>query len=91
MLKKLRLKLIIINMAIVTIMLCLIFITLYSSTSQNLERDSITMMRSISRDPMGLGFSAKISGNVRIPHFVVFTDKNGNFISASGDMYAITR
>ena len=41
MLKKLRLKFILINMVIVTIMLGVIFGLLYYSTGSNLERESV--------------------------------------------------
>ena len=47
MLKKLRLKFILINMTIVTIMLGMIFCLLYFSTGRNLERESMQMMKII--------------------------------------------
>ncbi len=51
MLKKLRLKFILINMTIVTIMLGVIFGLLYYSTGRNLERDSIQMMENLAFNP----------------------------------------
>ena len=47
MIRKLQIKFIIINMVIVTAMLCVIFGLVYNFTRHNLESESISMMRSI--------------------------------------------
>jgi len=47
MLKKLRLRFVIINMSIVTVMLCIIFGMVYHFTRQNLESQSLSMLRTV--------------------------------------------
>lgn len=47
MLKRLRIKFIIINMTIVTAMLCIIFTMVLHFTQQNLERSNLSMMRNM--------------------------------------------
>ena len=56
MLKKLRLKFVLINMSIVTIMLCVILGLVFYFTSANLEAASINMMQNIAANPLHLGF-----------------------------------
>lgn len=53
MIKRLRWKFVLINMTIVTLMLCVIFSLLYSFTWVDLENKSIAMMRSIADNPAG--------------------------------------
>ena len=48
MLKKLRTKFICFTMILVTVMLCAIFVTVYTITAQNLEADSLQMLHSLS-------------------------------------------
>ncbi len=55
MIKRLRWKFVLINMTIVTLMLCVIFSLLYSFTWVDLENKSIAMMRSIADNPAGQG------------------------------------
>ena len=55
MLKKLRLKFVLINMSIVTIMLCVILGLIFYFTSANLEAASINMMQNIAANPLHLG------------------------------------
>lgn len=47
MIKRLRLKFVAINMALVTVLLCVIMALVYYSTAANLENDSINMLRSV--------------------------------------------
>ena len=51
MLKKLRIRFVCVILAIVTVMLCLIFGLLYHSTAQNLEEESLSMMRTVAANP----------------------------------------
>ena len=54
MIKKLQIKFVIINMSIVTIMLCVILGLVYHFTKANLEAESINMMQNIARQPFRL-------------------------------------
>ena len=52
MLRKLRLKFICINMAIVTAMLCVIFSFVLNTTARNLENQSIVVLKQIADNPV---------------------------------------
>ena len=54
MLKKLRVRFICINMAIVLVMLSVIFGMVLHFTRQSLAQESISMMQSVAADPMQL-------------------------------------
>ena len=51
MLKKLRLRFVGINMAIVLVILCTIFGVLLHTTHANLERESVDMITAVAADP----------------------------------------
>lgn len=90
MLRKLRIKFVLINMTIVTIMLAVIFGLLYVSTGRNLERESIQMMESVVRDPREMRLPGKHIPYVRLPYFSIVVDKNGNFIETEGDFFDLS-
>ena len=90
MLKKLRIKFILINMTIVTIMLCVIFGLLYYSTGSNLERESMQMMGSIAMNPMQLGPPNKPLGDVRLPYFSILVDRDGRAIETGGGFFDLS-
>lgn len=54
MLKKLRLRFVGINMAIVLVILCTIFGVLLHTTHANLERESVDMITAVAADPLQL-------------------------------------
>lgn len=55
MIKRLRMKLVCINMTIVTVMLCVIFGMVLQFTRINPEKDSLAMMQSVALAPLQLG------------------------------------
>ena len=55
MIKRLRLKFVLINMSIVSIMLVVILGLVFYFTSANLERESMRMLENIALQPVGLG------------------------------------
>ena len=90
MLKKLRLKFILINMTIVTIMLGVIFGLLYYSTSRNLERDSIQMMESLAFTHAKPGPPNKPRDDVYLPYFSILVDREGRAIEADGNFFDLS-
>lgn len=62
MIKKLQVKFVVINMTMVTVMLCVIFGMVYHFTRVNLEAESISMMRAIASNPVPLGGAASGKG-----------------------------
>lgn len=74
MLKKLRLKFVLINMSIVTIMLCVILGLVFYFTSANLEAASINMMQNIAANPLHLGVPNEREKDIRLPYFTIQLD-----------------
>lgn len=68
MLKKLRIRLIAVTMAIVFVLLCVIFGMVVQFTKQNLERESVSMLRTVASDPQRLNWPGTSS---RLPYFTV--------------------
>ena len=87
MLKKLRLKFILINMTIVTIMLGVIFGLLYYSTSRNLERESMQMMESVAINPMPPSLPNRPHDEVRLPYFSVMINHAGEAVEIGGGFF----
>ena len=83
MLKKLRLRFVAINMAIVLVILCTIFGVLLHATSANLERETERMMNAIAADPLQLNLPDTSS---RLPYFTVRISPYGN-VQVNGTSY----
>ena len=90
MLKKLRIKFIIINMLIVTVMLCSVFGFVYHFTRQSLESESISMMQSIAENPLYLMDINEQNPGIRLPYFVLQLNSRGNLIAAGGGYYDLS-
>ena len=84
MLKRLRIKFICINMLIVTVMLCVIFGTMFHFTRQNLELESLRMMQSIAAGPFRLGRPDQRPVEIRLPYFTLEIGQGGKLIAAGG-------
>ncbi len=82
MLKKLRLKFVLINMSIVTIMLCVILGLVFYFTSANLEAASINMMQNIAANPLHLGVPNEREKDIRLPYFTIQLGLRGERIAA---------
>lgn len=85
MLKKLRLKFILVNMTIVTVMLGIIFGLLYYSTSRNLEQESLRMMENVAMNPRQTAPPGIPQQEVRLPYFCVLVDRAGETAEAGGE------
>lgn len=83
MLKKLRLRFVGINMAIVLAILCTIFGVLLHTTHANLERESVDMITAVATDPLQLNWPDTAS---RLPYFTVRISPSGS-VRVSGTSY----
>lgn len=90
MLKKLRIKFVLINMLIVTIMLGVIFGLLYYSTSRNLERESMQMMEKLAFSPARPGPPNKPRSDVHLPYFSILIDRDGKAIETDGNFFDLS-
>ena len=83
MLKKLRLRFVGINMAIVLVILCTIFGVLLHTTHANLERETADMITAVAADPLQLNWPDTSS---RLPYFTVRISPYGS-VRVSGTSY----
>ncbi len=90
MLKKLRLKFILINMTIVTVLICFLFGLLYYFTSYNLEKESLDMMRTVGMQPSQPLPIPSESGDVRIPYFNIQLNHAGEFAEIDGNFFDLS-
>lgn len=85
MLKRLRIKFVVINMTIVTLMLCVIFSMSYHFTRQGLESSSLDMMRTVATAPFCLGAPVGPEGaQARLPYFTVHLGSGGEVVTVEG-------
>lgn len=90
MIKKLRLKFVLINMSIVTIMLFIILGLITYFTSANLETESIRMMQDIANQPFRLGTPSEPGEEVKLPFFVLQLGPRGELIATGGGYYDLS-
>lgn len=93
MLKRLKIKFVIVIMTIVTILFGAIFGLVMHLTKQNIERESIQMMRTHALRPQqSVPFRKPddISDNIRLPFFTVNISENGEIRSFGGDYYDLS-
>ncbi len=90
MIRKLQIKFVIINMAIVTAMLLVIFALVYNSTKTNLESESIRMMQTIAMDPLRLGRPDEPSSELKLPYFTIQLGIKGELIATGGGYYDLS-
>jgi len=90
MIKKLRFKFVVINMCIVTIMLCTIFGLIFQFTKANLEEESLNMMQNIAGRPFQLGIPNELGEDVRLPYFMIQVGLRGELIAIGGGYYDLS-
>jgi len=90
MIKKLQIKFVIINMSIVTIMLCVILGLVYHFTKVNLEAESISMMQNIARQPFRLEIPNELGEDVRLPYFTIQIGLRGELLATGGGYYDLS-
>ena len=90
MIRKLQVKFVIINMTMITVMLCVIFGLVYNFTRNNLETESISMMKTIAAEPFRLGRPNEPSSDLRLPYFTLQLGMRGELISTGGGYYDLS-
>ena len=90
MLKRLYIKFVLINMMIVTAMLCIILGTVLSFTHRNLEEKSLDMMRNVAMAPMRHNRPGEMPQDVRLPFFVLELGEDGTIVAARGGYYDLS-
>ena len=91
MIKRLRIKFICVIMAIVMVLLGCILGVVIHFTGQNMEMQSISMMRTIATSPFQQGIPGKpVDDEVRLPFFTVQISSRGELIAASGGYFDLS-
>lgn len=90
MIRRLRTKFVIINMTIITIMLFTILVLIFFFTEQNLESESISMMKSVAIEPFTLEQPDNTDSDVKLPYFLLILGPKGELIAAHGGYYELT-
>ena len=90
MIKRLRVKFVLINMTIVTMMLCVILGLVYYFTRADLETQSVQMMENVAVSPVKPEIPQKTEGRVHLPYFVFKMGNRGEMIAVQGGYYDLS-
>ena len=90
MLKKLRLKFVLVNMLIVTILLAAVMGLLYHFTRVSLEAESIRMMQAIAENPFSLGRPDDETNTLRLPYFALQISMHGQLLASGGGYFDLS-
>ena len=90
MIRKLRTKFVCVIMGIVMLMLATILGVVIRFTGQNMEMQSINMMRAIATAPFQQGNLGKPPEEVRLPFFTVQIGSRGELLGVSGGYFDLT-
>lgn len=90
MLRRLRLKFILINMTIVTLMLITIFFLIYFFTQRSLEEESYSTMRALAENPFSTSAPGDESDEVHLPYFTLQVNYLGEIVATGGGYYDLS-
>ena len=90
MIRRLRVKFICINMAVVTVMLLAILGMLLHFTHDNLEQQSIRVMQSVMADRASPGRPGEFPRQAQLPYFYVSVNTLGELSASFGGYYDLT-
>ena len=90
MIRKLRVKLVAIIMAFVTVILVCVMAAVLGMTRATLERESLDMMRHIALDPIQAPTPGEKFDGVRLPYFVLSVAEDGTIEPAGGGYYDLS-
>jgi len=88
--RKLRIKFVCVILGIVMLMLAMILGVVIHFTGQNMEMQSINMMRAIATAPFQQGKLGKPPEEVRLPFFTVQIGNRGELLGISGGYFDLT-
>jgi len=88
--RKLRIKFVCVIMGIVMLLLAMILGVVIHFTGQNMEMQSINMMRAIATAPFQQGKLGKPPEEVRLPFFTVQIGNRGELLGISGGYFDLT-
>ena len=87
MIRKLRIKFVVINMTIVTVLLgCILGLT-YCFTKTGMENESVRMMQRIAATPFRPNAQLRSDGEMRLPYFVIRLSPEGEQLATGGGYF----
>ena len=90
MIRKLRVKLVAIIMAFVTVILACVMAAVLGLTRATLEHESLGMMRHIALNPIQVPAPGEEFDGVRLPYFVLSVGEDGTIEPAGGGYYDLS-
>lgn len=90
MIRKLRVKLVAIIMAFVTVILACVMAAVLGLTRATLEHESLDMMRHIALNPIQVPAPGEEFDGVRLPYFVLSVGEDGTTEPAGGGYYDLS-
>ena len=90
MIRKLRVKLVAIIMAFVTVILACVMAAVLGLTRATLEHESLDMMRHIALNPIQVPAPGEEFDGVRLPYFVLTVNEDGTIEPMSGGYYDLS-
>ncbi len=90
MIRKLRVKLVAIIMAFVTVILACVMAAVLWLTRATLEHESLDMMRHIALNPIQVPAPGEEFDGVRLPYFVLSVGEDGTIEPAGGGYYDLS-
>jgi len=90
MIRRLRIKFVVINMTIVTIMLCIIFGMVLHFTRANLEKESMEMLQTVALEAFKPEIPGKPGPSIRLPYFSLQLKSGGAVITSGNGFYDLS-
>ena len=90
MIRKLRIKFVLINMTIVTLLLGTILGLTYGFTRTKMENQSVRMMQAIAAAPFRANARLQSDGELRLPYFAIRLGPDGEQLAVGGGYYNLT-
>ena len=89
MIRKLRIKFVVINMTMLSMLLCIILGLFYGFTRYNLEQATFQMMRSLAMAPRHHAFPNDRREEMQLPYFILYLDQQGSIVDTAGGFYEL--
>ncbi len=90
MLRQLRIRIICITMLIAAVMLGVIFATVYRTTAQDLQRESLRMMENLAMNAFRPGRPGEGPQEIHLPYFVLHIGPDGSITDVAGGYYDLS-
>lgn len=90
MLKQLRLKFVLVNMVIVTVLLSVILGLVYSFTSASLAKESLNTLENIASSPQPPDAPGAPERGVRLPYFTIHLLSQGGMVASGAGFYNLS-